>query len=634
MSLVLGCTTTTNEVKRGELVLVLQTDLSVPKDVSSLRVEVLTSGRVQFAQTYLIGPAPQLEMPAALSIVAGENAADPVSIRILARQVNPGADLDQGVPRVLREIITTVPPDRTAMLPVTLHWLCADAKSLQVSGAGEISTSCGEGLTCVAGTCSPQEVDSASLPDFVPAALDGSAAAGSGCFDVLGCLAGAPVAAVDPVSCTIAAPGSDPSQWNVALRLPPNSSGSCDALGCFIPLDADAVNGWSPAGAGRLQLPSAVCASTPPVEVVAAAGCASKSALNPVCGPASRFDTPLAGGSPMPPDGTMMPPGMASVPETVLLSGIRFPRHVVVDPLGVFFIALADDGVSEGVYWCALAGCNSQAQALWLGPPGALTAGFAHNQSYLTVWGWDLETMQIHSCPFPGGCVTGTGVVLAAVSATPPPMPVSGMMAMTNTAVIFREAEPSARLQSCHMLDVGCGAMVKTQHTDHAPVRSLALSADQLVWANNAGELQHCEHDNCGLTVQVATTGQSFVQGPVVSSGLVVWASDRVVRACELLNCAATQRDLFTSASPVTGLATDGTNAYFGFVRNPSPPVHDLVSVPLDGSMLGTTLRSGDGFIDGLGVDAGYVYSFVVDAATGEAQLIRTSKQMMPPPLP
>ncbi len=613
----------------------LQTDLSVPKDVSSLRVEVVTSGRVQFAQTYLIGAAPLLEMPAALSIVAGENPADPVSIRVLARQVTKGADGDQGLPRVLREIITTVPPHRTAMLPITLHWLCADDKSVTVSSAGEVSSSCGEGLTCIAGSCAPSEIDSSTLPDFDQAVVEGTDGAGR-CFDVLACMASARVALLDIPTCSVQAPTGDPATWNVALRLPAGGSGTCDATHCFVPLDAGG-SGWSVAG-GTIKLPAAVCESAPATEVVVSSGCASKSELTPVCGPASLFDTPSAGTPVVPPDdGTMMPPiGNGSVPEMVLLQGVKGPRHVVVEPQGVFFLAQEPTG-ADALFWCALAGCESKAQVQWQAGPGRLAASFAHNKDRLITWSWQPQTMELDGCPFPGGCGASPSSVIASADASTPPMPVQGMLAVSDKAVFFREVEPSARIQTCRMLDTGCGVASTTAITDGAPVLALAISELTMAWTNMAGDLQFCDFDACELTRKVALTGQMFTAGPVLLGRTVLWGSDRAVRSCQLDNCITTQHDLFMSANPVTGLAMDAQNAYFGFLRTLQPPVHDLVKVPLDASAFGNTVRSGAGTIGGLGVDGDFVYSFVVDPGTGVGDLIRTSKTAMamaPVPMP
>lgn len=635
LALSFACTTTKHEPKRGELVLYLQTDLSIPEDVSSLRVEVVKTGRVQFAQTYLIGPSPLLEVPATLSIVAGDDPSEPVSIRILARQVAPGADGDDGVPRVLREIVTTVPPNRSALLPITLQWLCADEKSLTVDD-GEVSNACGEGETCVAGSCEPQAIDSSTLADFDARVLDGQAPS-SGCFDATTCLAAAALSPVDPASCSVAAPTGAREAWNFALRLPPDSGGSCDATHCFVPLD-EGVDGWRADDNGRILLPPAVCEGSTPLEVVVSTTCPTKTELIPICGPATRFDEKVPG---TPADGQGgagaggSGPVGGSAPEVVLLQGVQAPRHVVVDPLGVFFLAKGT-GNSDAVFWCSGDGCDQQAQVQWQGPAGAMAQGFAHNSTQLTIWSWDQQSIQIHGCPFPGGCSTGTATILASSSsASPPVQPPQGMIAMTEKAVIYREVEPSPRIQSCSMLGSGCGADSSSLYTDTAAILALSAGPGILAWANTAGELKHCDLNDCPGTVTVDATGQLFSWGPVISNDTVVWSSDRAVRACAWNDCVATTRDLFNAASPLTALACDGSFAYFGFLRSPQPPIHDLVKAPLDGSGLGQTLRSGDGILGGAGVEGDFVYSFIVDPTTMTGDLVRTPKNAMAPmPMP
>lgn len=644
-----GCTTTKQEPKRGELVLYLQTDLSIPKDVSSIRVEVLQTGRVQFAQTYLIGPAPLLQIPATLSIVAGEKPSEPVSIRILARQVPKGADGDAGVPRVLREIVTTVPQNRSALLPVTLQWLCADDKSLVVKG-NDVSTACGEGETCVAGSCETQEIDSSTLADFDARVTEGKAP-DSGCFDVLTCLGNAPPKPVDVPTCSVASPPGSEDSWNVAIRLPLDSGGTCDGQHCFVPLNAG-VDGWSKAKDGTILLPASVCEGTKPLEVVVGSGCPSKTELMPVCGPATRFEATVPGTPDMPPDngaGGMGMGGMGGMgtggtgpmnggapAELVMAQGVKMPRHVVVEPTGVYFLAQAPDS-SDAVFWCALAGCNSQPQVQWQGPLGALAQGFAHNPTQLVVSAWNQQQIQIHGCAFPGGCGGSSAKVLAmSDAATPPQQALQSSVVMTDNSVIFREVEPSGRIQSCSMLDTGCGVASATLYSDSSAVLSLSLSVQNgvLAWANAGGELKHCQLSDCPGTVTVNANTQQFSWGPVVVNESVVWGSDRSIRSCTLNDCAGTMHELFTAASPVTALASDGTYAYFGFLRTPQPPVHDLIKVPLDGSALGQTLRSGSGIIGGTGVDADFVYSFVVDPTTFTGDLVRTSTNAMIMPMP
>ncbi len=89
----------------GELMLAIQTDMSLPKDVDTVRIEVSSYGSLQFGNDYQVGPA-GLKIPATIGILEGEEGSTPVSIRVIARQGS--------TPRTLREVVTTVPSDRIA----------------------------------------------------------------------------------------------------------------------------------------------------------------------------------------------------------------------------------------------------------------------------------------------------------------------------------------------------------------------------------------------------------------------------------------------------------------------------------------------------------------------------------------
>ena len=93
----------------------VQTDMSIPKDVSQVRIEVSVYGNMLFASTYDVGPS-GLKIPATLAIVGGSDPSTPVTIRVLSAQGN--------TVRTLREVVTTVPASRVATLRVPIQWLC------------------------------------------------------------------------------------------------------------------------------------------------------------------------------------------------------------------------------------------------------------------------------------------------------------------------------------------------------------------------------------------------------------------------------------------------------------------------------------------------------------------------------
>ena len=55
------------EEARGQLMLALQTDMALPKDVSSVRILVLVNGAPRFDRTYPVGPE-GAKIPATLAI--------------------------------------------------------------------------------------------------------------------------------------------------------------------------------------------------------------------------------------------------------------------------------------------------------------------------------------------------------------------------------------------------------------------------------------------------------------------------------------------------------------------------------------------------------------------------------------
>src|SRR5262245_11268113 len=111
-----GCSGKT--IKRGEIVVAIQTDMSLPKDVDLVGIQVESFGNIQMANEYQVGPN-DLHIPATLAVVAGKDPSQPVTIRVWARQ--------NGKIRTLREVVTTVPTDRVAALSMPVQWLCDDS---------------------------------------------------------------------------------------------------------------------------------------------------------------------------------------------------------------------------------------------------------------------------------------------------------------------------------------------------------------------------------------------------------------------------------------------------------------------------------------------------------------------------
>lgn len=271
-----GCSSETPDAK-GQLMLAVKTDMSIPKDIDRVGIRISSLGVLVHDYEYPVGPDPNLRIPATLAVVAGDDPSKPVHIQVWARQ--------SGKIRVLRDIVTTVPANRIAMMPVPIQWLCDGSGQEQDTS---ILSTCGEGLTCLAGACVSNVVDSSLLPDYDPKQVfgGGKASGGGSCFDTLACFSEGAVVAVDTGTCSVASP-TDASSVNVGLVMPPGDDGICGPEACIVPVDRDPDYGWQVDG-DRLLLPSAVCAKLQDGSILGVAvttACETKTGAVPVCGP-------------------------------------------------------------------------------------------------------------------------------------------------------------------------------------------------------------------------------------------------------------------------------------------------------------------------------------------------------------
>jgi hypothetical protein len=297
---------------QGELMIVIQTDMALPKDVDRARIEVLAYGDHFHNEEYeRLGSDESLKLPGTLGILVGEDPSTPVTIRITAWQ---GAN-----PRVLREAVSTVPANRLASLRMPVQWLC-DGTAVD-DGAGNVTSTCGAGQTCVAGSCVSSEVDSSELPDYEEEdVFGGGSGDGDGsCFDTAQCMRGAVLLErVEGAGCAFVLAGSD-----VSIALQTEGDGICGPAGCFIPLDAGSESGWTDNGDGTATFPQAVCDKLAAASIVGVAsavtaeGCPQKDETLPTCGPWSN-----TGEEPEPP-GVFEPIALAT--------GQNHPHGLIVD---------------------------------------------------------------------------------------------------------------------------------------------------------------------------------------------------------------------------------------------------------------------------------------------------------------
>ncbi len=268
--------------QKGQLVIAFQSDMEVPKDVEAMRVLVKSFGVTLLDNTYPLGSgAERTQLPATLTIVANDDPSTPVSIQLIA--------LAGSKAHVVRKAITTVPDKRTALLHMPIQFLCWDEVTVTEDDTGVTASdkTCGE-QTCVAGACKDPTIDSATLGNYKAAEVFGGAS-GPGtlgaCLDVLACFEKGAEVPVDLGDCSVALPGPLETT-NIGLVVPPGGQGICGAGACIVPLDRDALLGWSESG-GRAVLPAAVCnkLGSSVTAVAVTSSCTGKTPGIPTCGP-------------------------------------------------------------------------------------------------------------------------------------------------------------------------------------------------------------------------------------------------------------------------------------------------------------------------------------------------------------
>ncbi len=279
--------------KRAGLVVALQTDMSIPKDVDAVEIEISVFGKVVHSRKYDVGKD-GVHIPATLTLLPPDDASSPVTIRVISYQGD--------TPRTLRRVVTTVPSEREALLRMPIEWLCWN--EVEQEGDALVST-CGDSSSCVAGSCAPDEVDSAALPDFAGISVFGGATAdGKGaCFDTTPCFdrrLTVSDGALDLAKCTLEASelsgniglggasiAVDTEKLNFGITAS-NGRGICDDdADCIVPLDFDDVTGWSIEGT-TVHFASGVCEHIQEKDgadtLVASTLCATKAPSTPACG--------------------------------------------------------------------------------------------------------------------------------------------------------------------------------------------------------------------------------------------------------------------------------------------------------------------------------------------------------------
>lgn len=224
--------------KNTEIMVAIDTDLQVPKDLNALTVEVFAGGQRIASDTYVLGSS-DLKLPATIGVVPNDSSKlSPVDVVITGRF---GAEPDETLrkPRVTRKTRLLFAKDAVRLARIPLEWACYDGPS------------CGDGQTCVAGACVATPVlDAASLPEWSSDAVFGQ------CWDPAACLAAPKKLEPTATRCVYAASGA-----SLTVVLAGGSLGACSGGTCRIALDHDAAKGWEwdDASMTRVRLAQPLC---------------------------------------------------------------------------------------------------------------------------------------------------------------------------------------------------------------------------------------------------------------------------------------------------------------------------------------------------------------------------------------
>jgi hypothetical protein len=303
-----GATGACSSSNKGALILAVSTDMQAPKDINVVALYITTH----------VLPDGTVSLPSTLAVVEPDKENAQVRIRLVAFQTQANGDANA---RVLRDVVTTVPHERTSLLRLPLNFL--DDGSAQgmvpsqyVPGPGgapdgdttfdvtRLGSKCdwtNLQQTSINGVCTGANVDSSALQPYADTEVFGDGGvqnngAPASCFDVATCFAQASrVTSVDMQNCSFPLPaGASAATLNVAFLA--QGTGTCIAGGCYVPLPNDANEGWTLQG-NTVTLVPGVCAKLaalgPMASLATSVGaCPSQSLAEPVCEPA---EFPTAG---------------------------------------------------------------------------------------------------------------------------------------------------------------------------------------------------------------------------------------------------------------------------------------------------------------------------------------------------
>jgi uncharacterized membrane protein YgcG len=202
---------------KGALIMAISTDMQAPKDISTVSIFVSEGPDVKFDYVGVVTPLGTVSLPSTLALVEPADPSTQIQIRVIGYNGQTA--------KVLRDIQTTVPHERTALLRVPLDFIdlgsvptnppqmlpdmnyplsttYSVADGISTFDPDTIASTCdpnllcktgGDCMTMVNGICASAVVVSDQLPDYQDSLVFGSGGnpnnPGAGCFDVQGCFA-------------------------------------------------------------------------------------------------------------------------------------------------------------------------------------------------------------------------------------------------------------------------------------------------------------------------------------------------------------------------------------------------------------------------------------------------------------
>ena len=529
---------------KGALVLNITTDMQAPKDIDVVSLYVTSNGAPKFDYLGRVLPDGTVSLPATLAIVEPDTAGAQIRVRVTAFKSQPDGTAKA---RVLRDVLTTVPHQRVALLRLPLSFLddgsaqgtlpatltpgpatgvpdgdtTYDPATSLSSDPGYLTTTCDftKGLTSVDGACVDSTVDSSALPGYDESLVFGdggllASGAPASCFDVAGCFSSAtPVAGLDTVRCSFstAVPAAQ-----LELALLTASTGACTAAGnCYVPLENDPSEGWTMSN-GTVSLPPGVCTKIGQgARLVQAVGgrCGSLTPAEPICQPAAAVPE---GGAP---DANTADAGcLTDGGVTGSLCGSAC-TDLMSDPS---HCGSCDHGCQGGA--CMAGSC----QPIVLSPVEHIPWGIAVQSGTVYWLEQDSNYHIIHSVPAGGGTVTT--VYARDPSANDPTEPENDLV-VDSTHVYF-----GAPADIVSVPFDGGAALVLSQNNEW-PL-GMAVDSTNLYWATpgpcphppdggtcQPGFIYQTAKDGTGTQIAIAS-GEMGPASVAVLGSTVYWVSD------------------------------------------------------------------------------------------------------------